>query len=120
MTAPTFAAELLRLRRAAGLNGRQLALKAGLNASFLPRLERGERQAAPATVQALAIGLGLTPTGRDWLMVQAGHPPVCVQWDEATMLLARTLAQVTPERRAVVSAAVAMICAGATAERGAT
>lgn len=75
----TFGAELKRLREAAGLSQSGLAKRVGLNASYINRLESGEREPPRAeTVVALAEALGVGGADRDGLLVAAGHLPVAL------------------------------------------
>ena len=68
---------LLRRHRArAGVSGNALARAIGTDASYLNRIERGERQApAREAVERIADALRLTPEERDELFVSAGHLP---------------------------------------------
>jgi ribosome-binding protein aMBF1 (putative translation factor) len=50
---------LLNARRAAGLTQHELAVRAGLAADTVGRLERGEYQARGPTIEALANALGI-------------------------------------------------------------
>ncbi len=75
----TFGAELRRLREGAGLSQSAVAKRVGLNASYINRLESGEREPPRAeTVLALADGLGVSGDERDRLLVAAGHLPVAL------------------------------------------
>ena len=75
----TFGAELKRLREAAGLSQSGLAKRVGLNASYINRLESGEREPPRAeTVSALAEALGVGGEERDRLLVAGGHLPVAL------------------------------------------
>lgn len=75
----TFGQELKRVREAAGLSQNALAKKVGLNASYINRLESGEREPPrPETVTALAEGLGLDGQETDMLLVAAGHLPAAM------------------------------------------
>lgn len=61
----SFAARLRRYRAAAGLSQEALAERAGLSPNAVGALERGDRRHPyPATVRALADGLGLTDAER--------------------------------------------------------
>lgn len=60
-TAPppaTLAANLLRLRKAAGLTQRALSDRSGLTEMLVSRIERGHTNVEWKTLQALAHGLG--------------------------------------------------------------
>lgn len=75
----SFGHELKRLREAAGLSQNALAKSAGLNASYINRLESGEREPPrPETVILLAEGLGASREERDRLLVAAGHLPTAM------------------------------------------
>jgi transcriptional regulator with XRE-family HTH domain len=76
----TFGELLSCLRLALGVSQSALGRGAGVNASYVNRLERGER-ATPTreVVQALAQSLQATPTERDQLLWLAGHLPVRLQ-----------------------------------------
>lgn len=72
----SFGALLRRFRERVGLSQNALAKRAGLDASAINRLERGERsQTRRAAVEALAAALGLTPAERDQLLAAGGHLP---------------------------------------------
>ncbi len=58
----SFAHKLISLREAAGLSQYQLAQKTGLTRQALSLLEFGEREPSWATVQAIAMGLGVNCT----------------------------------------------------------
>jgi transcriptional regulator with XRE-family HTH domain len=64
-----FGTKLRTLREKAGLTQVELAKRAGLHSQGVVKLERGEREPAWATVQALADALGVDCTaftnGRD-------------------------------------------------------
>lgn len=53
--------QLRAIRQARGISGRELARRAGVDPSFLLRLERGERRARFGTVLAVAAALGIDP-----------------------------------------------------------
>jgi transcriptional regulator with XRE-family HTH domain len=73
---PSFGALLRRLRQRAGLSQNALAKRAGLDASAINRLERGERgQTRREAVEALAAALALAPAERDQLLAAGGHLP---------------------------------------------
>jgi len=76
----TFGELLSCLRLAAGVSQRALGHEARVHASYVNRLERGER-ATPTreVVLALSRSLGATPTERDRLLWLAGHLPVRLQ-----------------------------------------
>lgn len=71
-----FADRLRAARERAGLSQSALARLAGIDASYLNRLERAEREPPKQpTAQALAAGLGLNNAEADELLVAAGHLP---------------------------------------------
>jgi len=74
-------AELLRVaRRRAGLSQSALARAVGIDASYLNRLERAEREPPRrSTVEALAGALGLGPDEADRLLVAAGRLPSALE-----------------------------------------
>ncbi|HEY8745952.1 MAG TPA: helix-turn-helix transcriptional regulator [Chloroflexota bacterium] len=78
--ATSFGELLSCLRLAAGVSQSALGQEAGVHASYVHRLERGER-ATPTreVVLALSRSLGATPTERDRLLWLAGHLPVRLQ-----------------------------------------
>lgn len=47
------------IREALGLSARELAARAGIDPSFLSRLERGARQPSAPVLHGLAAGLGV-------------------------------------------------------------
>ncbi|OJX73980.1 helix-turn-helix transcriptional regulator [Leifsonia sp. 71-9] len=47
------------LRQALGITARDLAARAGIDPSFLSRLENGARQPSPPVLRRLAHGLGV-------------------------------------------------------------
>src|SRR5678815_2742368 len=55
---------LKRYRRLARLTQETLAERVGYSPNYISMLERGVRSPAPATVDAFAQALGLTPTDR--------------------------------------------------------
>jgi len=65
--------ELKKYRRIAGLTQQALATKAGVDATLISRLERGERQRASyETIVRLARALNLAP---EELVAVPGDPP---------------------------------------------
>lgn len=75
----SFGEELRRQREAVGISQSALAKRAGLNASYINRLESGEREPPKVeTVVALARGLGLSREEEDRLLVAAGHLPLAM------------------------------------------
>ena len=91
-------AELLRQHRiATGTSQHALARAAGIDASYLHRLERGDREPPKLEVAtALADALGLEPADRDRLLVAAGHLPTAIATlgplDPTLLTVAATLA----------------------------
>ena len=71
----SFGLLLKRYRRAAGLTQETLAERAGYSTTYLSKLERGERQPLPFTIEALADALGLTPDERAALAHAAQPAP---------------------------------------------
>ena len=61
---PTFGRLLKRYRQSARLTQETLAERVGYSPNYISMLERGVRSPAPATVDAFAQALGLTPTDR--------------------------------------------------------
>jgi len=63
-------------RERSGRSGKSVAAAAGIDAGYLSRLERGEREPPRrATVEALADALELSTDARAELLVAAGHLP---------------------------------------------
>jgi transcriptional regulator with XRE-family HTH domain len=58
----TFAANLLRLRRAKGLSQEALAYEAGVNRSYLARIETGQPYVGLEVIGKLAEALEVEPT----------------------------------------------------------
>lgn len=72
----TFGDLLLQLRLRSGRSGSSVARGAGIDASYLSRLERGEREPPrPEVVEALIRELRLSPEDADRLLTAAGQPP---------------------------------------------
>ncbi len=59
-TPDTFAARLLSLRQQAGLSQQALGDAAGVNRSYIAKLEGGKMQPSLATAQVLAKALGVS------------------------------------------------------------
>jgi transcriptional regulator with XRE-family HTH domain len=79
-----FADLLARFRAARGISQNALALRVGVDASYLNRVERAERDAPKREiVERLARALDLSNADADRLLVAAGHLP-------------RSLAELTP------------------------
>ena len=92
----SFGATLATARQAAGLSQHALARAAGIDASYVNRLERGERQAPDAaTIRRLAEALRLDQAGTDALMVAGGGLPAVLErlgpLDPTILLLADVL-----------------------------
>lgn len=92
-----FGALLQALRRRAGLSQGALAKLAGIDPSYVNRLERGEREPPKREiVEALIAALQLPPDDADRLLVAAGHLPRALQrlgpLDPTLMLVADILA----------------------------
>ncbi len=76
---PSFGSLLQQWRARAGQSGNALARAAGIDPSYLSRLEHGEREPpGRALVLALAGSLSLSPGDTDVLLVAAGHLPVAL------------------------------------------
>lgn len=72
----SFGALLLQLRLRSGRSGSSVARGAGIDASYLSRLERAEREPPRRdVVDALVRELQLSPDDGDQLLVAAGYPP---------------------------------------------
>lgn len=72
----SFGALLLQLRLRSGRSGSSVARGAGIDASYLSRLERSEREPPRRdVVEALIRELQLDPSDGDQLLVAAGYPP---------------------------------------------
>jgi transcriptional regulator with XRE-family HTH domain len=73
---PGFAEMLQAARQAAGISQNQLARRVGVDASYLNRIERGEREPPRReVVEALIEALELPGAEADDLLVAAGHLP---------------------------------------------
>ena len=91
-----FGAALSAARQAAGLSQHALARAAGVDASYVNRLERGERQAPDAeTIRRFAGALALDQAGTDSLVVAGGGLPAVLArlgpLDPTVLLLADVL-----------------------------
>jgi len=111
-----FGSTLRRYRLRAGLSQNALAKIVGINASYINRLESGERE-APTRDVAAALGraLGLAPEELDRLMFSAGHVPPSLQKlgpaDSTVAAVTRLLTndRLSPEARADFRAVVETI-----------
>lgn len=97
-TAPVgaFSDELRAGRERAGLAQSALARLVGVDASYINRLEKGEREAPKSDlVGALARAIGLNGDATDRLLVSAGAPPRALAalnpLDPTLLLVARAL-----------------------------
>lgn len=100
----TFGEELATARQRVGLSQRALAKGAGVDASYVNRLERGERQAPDvALIGTFATVLGLDPAQTDALIVAGDGMPAALKrlgaLDPTILLLADVLSDSTiPEQ----------------------
>lgn len=94
--AASFGAVLRGFRERAGLSQSALARRAGLDPSFVNRLESGQRGADRGVVEALARALGLDAAEQDQLLAAGGHLPILLArlgpQDPTLQLVARILA----------------------------
>ena len=117
--ATSFGELLSCLRLATGVSQNALGREAGVNASYINRLERGER-ATPTreVVLALARALQATPQEQDHLLMTAGYVPPSLQQlgpaDSTLVAVGRLLidGHLTPEWLAAFRAVVETIAAG--------
>ncbi len=114
--AEDFASTLRRYRLRAGLSQNALAKVVGINASYINRLESGEREAPTREVaHALARALTLSPDEVDRLLFAAGHVPPSLQKlgpaDSTITAVTRLLTndRLSPEARADFRAVVETI-----------
>lgn len=114
--ADDFGSTLRRFRTRAGLSQNALAKIVGINASYINRLESGEREAPTREVaQALARALALATEEVDRLLFSAGHVPPSLQklgpTDSTVAAITRLLTndRLTPEARADFRAVVETI-----------
>ena len=103
----TFGALALRYRRRADLSCNELAQRVGVDASYISRWEREQREPPRrAVVDQLALALDLTPFECAELCVSAGYAPDAVlllgRWDDALDGVLRVLSdsRLTPEQQA--------------------
>lgn len=111
-----FAATLRRFRLRAGLSQNALAKVVGINASYINRLESGEREAPARDVaHALARALALCTEEVDRLFFAAGHVPPSLQKlgpaDSTIAAVTRLLTndRLSPEARADFRAVIETI-----------
>jgi transcriptional regulator with XRE-family HTH domain len=111
-----FGSTLRRYRLRAGLSQNALAKVVGINASYINRLESGEREAPTREVaHALARALTLAPEEVDRLLFSAGHVPPSLQKlgpaDSTVAAVTRLLTndRLSPEARADFRAVVETI-----------
>ncbi len=73
--------ELLRqYRERAGISQNALGKRTGIHPSMINRMESGEREPARREqIEALARGLGLTPSETDELLAAAGQLPTAIE-----------------------------------------
>lgn len=117
--ATSFGELLSCLRLATGVSQNALGREAGVNASYINRLERGER-ATPTreVVLALARALQTTPQEQDHLLMTAGYVPPSLQQlgpaDSTLAAVGRLLVDghLAPESLAAFRAVVETIAAG--------
>ncbi len=112
----TFGEVLAATRRAAGVSQRALAQAAGVDASYVNRLERGERQAPEADlVRRFAVALHLDEQGTDALVVAGGGLPAALDrlgpLDPTVLLLADVLSDsaIPEQERADLRRIVALL-----------
>jgi transcriptional regulator with XRE-family HTH domain len=92
----TFGEHLATVRQRVGLSQHALAKAAGVDASYVNRLEHGERQAPDVElIRKFAIALGLDATQTDALVVAGGGLPTALErlgpLDPTIILLADVL-----------------------------
>ena len=111
-----FASTLRRFRLRAGLSQNALAKIVGINASYINRLESGEREAPARDVaHALARALALGTEDVDRLLFAAGHVPPSLQklgpGDSTIAAVTRLLTndRLSPEARADFRAVIETI-----------
>ena len=114
--AEDFGSTLRRYRLRAGVSQNALAKVVGINASYINRLESGEREAPTREVaHALARALALCPDEVDRLLFAAGHVPPSLQKlgpaDSTIAAVTRLLTndRLSPEARADFRAVVETI-----------
>ncbi|MDW8006449.1 MAG: helix-turn-helix transcriptional regulator [Thermomicrobium sp.] len=120
-TVTLFGAELRALRESRGLSQSALGRRAGLDHSFISRLEAGGRQASREVVERIARALGLDEAERARLLHRAGYRAdvtLDAAFEAALVALERVLADETLayERRAQLARLVhelVVLCRGA-------
>ncbi len=101
----SFGSLLRAYRERAGLSQSALARRAGLDPSFINRLESGQRSAERSVAEKLINALGLDPADTDRLLAAGGHLPALFSriglHDPTLHLVVRILTddQLTPEDR---------------------
>src|SRR5579884_2802986 len=105
-SAPESFGSLLRAyRERAGLSQSALARRAGLDPSFINRLESGQRSAERSVAERLISALGLDASDTDRLLAAGGHLPALFSrvglHDPTLHLVVRILTddRLTPEDR---------------------
>jgi len=99
-TADDFGAVLRHFRVRARLSQNALAKKVGIDASYINRIESGQREAPGSSITlTLARELALSPREVDGFCVAAGHlPPRLQQLDPADSTIAAVLGVLTDFR----------------------
>ena len=113
----SFGSYLRRYRLRAALSQNALAKRVGINASYVNRLESGEREAPTRDVcLALIRPLALATEEVDRLLFSAGHVPPSLQKlgpaDSTIAAVTRTLTndRLTPECRADLREVIETVC----------
>jgi transcriptional regulator with XRE-family HTH domain len=112
----TFGEQLAAVRQRVGLSQHALAKAAGVDASYVNRLERGERQAPDvALIRKFATALGLDASQTDALVVAGNGLPAALErlgaLDPTIVLLADVLGDLSipPSERADLRRIVALL-----------
>lgn len=91
----SFGSLLRALREQKGISQSALARRAGLDPSFVNRLESGQRGAERSVAETLIEALEISPTEGDRLLAAGGHLPALFArlglQDETLQLVARIL-----------------------------
>lgn len=113
-----FGVILREMRMGAGISRNKLAHAAGVNPSYLTRIEQGVREPPRLhIVEAIARGLALGEQARNQLIVAAGYAPVTVSqighWDDSLQAVAEVLTdfRLSPHERDQFRSVVMMIAA---------